>query len=158
MEFCLNLYYLLIIPLYFLLNICYFSYFLRSRNHVPQVYSPCFLWIQSSASSRYSSVVSIHKVTEGSRRQNGPPLKSLLQHHNSQVAKKLPANAGGMRCRFDLWVGKIPWSRAWQLTPIFLPGELRGQRSLAGYSPWGHKDLDTTEQVSLSIVLLSLWK
>ena len=77
MEFCLNLYYLLIIPLYFLLNICYFSYFLRSWNHVPQVYSPCFLWIQSSASSRYSSVVSIHKVTEGSRRQNGPPQITL---------------------------------------------------------------------------------
>ena len=72
-------------------------------------------------------------------------LKSLLQHHNSQVAKKLPANAGGMRCRFDLWVGKIPWSRAWQLTPIFLPGELHGQRSLVVYSPWRHKELDTTE-------------
>ena len=72
-------------------------------------------------------------------------LKSLLQHHNSQVAKKLPANAGGMRCRFDLWVGKIPWSRAWQLTPIFLPGELHGQRSLVVYSPWGCKELDKTE-------------
>ena len=46
-------------------------------------------------------------------------LKSLLQHHSSQVDKKSPANTGGMRCRFDLWVGKIPWSRAWQLTPIF---------------------------------------
>ena len=37
---------------------------------------------------------------------------------------------------FDPWVGKIPWRRAWQPTPIFLPGEFHGQRSLAGYSPW----------------------
>ena len=43
------------------------------------------------------------------------------------------------RCKkgaFDPWVGKIPWTRAWQSTPIFLPGESHGQRSLAGYRPW----------------------
>ena len=40
---------------------------------------------------------------------------------------------------FDLWVRKIPWSRKWQPTPVFLPGESHGQRSLAGYSPWGCK-------------------
>ena len=39
------------------------------------------------------------------------------------------------RHRFDLWVGKIPWRRAWQPTPIFLPGEFHGQRNLAGHSP-----------------------
>ena len=39
------------------------------------------------------------------------------------------------RCRFDPWVGKIPWRRAWQSTPVFLPGESHGQRSLVGYSP-----------------------
>ena len=38
------------------------------------------------------------------------------------------------RLRFDLWVGKIPWRRAWQTTPLFLPGESHGWRSLAGYS------------------------
>ena len=37
---------------------------------------------------------------------------------------------------FDLWVRKIPWRRAWQPSPVFLPGESHGQRSLAGYSPW----------------------
>ena len=37
------------------------------------------------------------------------------------------------RCRFDLWVGKIPWKRKWQPTPVFLPGKSHGQRSLAGY-------------------------
>ena len=45
----------------------------------------------------------------------------------------------------DLWVRKIPWRRAWQRTPEFLPGESRGQRSLAGCSPWGRTDSDRTE-------------
>ena len=43
---------------------------------------------------------------------------------------------------------KIPWRRVWQPTPVFLPGEFHGQRSLAGYSPWGLKELDMTEQLS----------
>ena len=46
---------------------------------------------------------------------------------------------------FDPWVGKIPWSRIWQPTPVFLPGESHGQRSLVGYSPWGRKESDMTE-------------
>ena len=46
---------------------------------------------------------------------------------------------------FNPWVRKIPWRRAWQPTPVFLPGESHGQRSLVGYSPRGHKGLDTTE-------------
>ena len=44
---------------------------------------------------------------------------------------------------------QIPWRRrAWQPTPVFWPGEFHGQRSLVGYSPWGHKDLDTAEQLN----------
>ena len=42
-------------------------------------------------------------------------------------------------------MGKIPWRRAWQPTPVFLPGDSYGQRSLAGYSPQGCKDPDKTE-------------
>ena len=49
------------------------------------------------------------------------------------------------RCRFNPWVRKIPWRRAWQPTPVFLPGKPHGQRSLAGYSLWGRKESDTTE-------------
>jgi len=48
------------------------------------------------------------------------------------------------------WVGKIPWQRKWQLTPLFLPGGSHGQRSLADYSPWGRKELDTTERLNNS--------
>ena len=42
-------------------------------------------------------------------------------------------------------VRKIPWRKEWLLTPVFLPGEFHGQWSLAGYSPWGPKELDMTE-------------
>ena len=50
-----------------------------------------------------------------------------------------------MRHRLDPWVGKIPWSRKWHLTPVFLPGKFHGQRSLTGYSLWGCKELVMTE-------------
>ena len=43
-------------------------------------------------------------------------------------------------CEFDPWVMKIPWRRKWQPTPVFLHGKFHGQRSLAGYSPWGCKE------------------
>ena len=55
------------------------------------------------------------------------------------------------RCGFDPWIGKIPWRREWLLTPVFLPGEFQGQRSLAGYSPWGHKESDTVEWLTHNI-------
>ena len=49
------------------------------------------------------------------------------------------------------WVGKIPWSRKWQPTPIFLPGKSHVQRSLAGHSSWGCNESDTTERLSTYI-------
>ena len=52
------------------------------------------------------------------------------------------------RPRFDLWVGKILWRRKWQPTLAFLHGEFHGQRRLASYSPWGHKESDMTEQLT----------
>ena len=57
---------------------------------------------------------------------------------------KIPA-CQSRRPGFSPWVGKIPWRRARQPTPVFLPGEFHGQRSLIGYSPWGHKELGMTE-------------
>ena len=53
---------------------------------------------------------------------------------------------------FHAWAGEILW--AWLPTPVFWPGEFLGQRSLAGYSPWGHKESDTTERLSLSETFL----
>ena len=52
------------------------------------------------------------------------------------------------RYNFNPWVRKIPWRRKWRPTLVFLPREFHGQRSLAGYSPWGRKESDVTEQLS----------
>ena len=51
------------------------------------------------------------------------------------------------RVGFHPWVGRIPWRREWQPTPVFLPGGFHRQRSLAGCSPCGRKELDMTEQL-----------
>ena len=52
------------------------------------------------------------------------------------------------RRRFHPRVGKIPWRRKWQPTPVFLSWKSHGQRNLVGYSPWGCKESDTTEQLN----------
>ena len=59
-----------------------------------------------------------------------------------------------MRHEFEPRVKKISWRSRWQPSPVFLPGKFHGQRSLAGYSPWVHKELDTTEQSSTHSLLL----
>ena len=63
----------------------------------------------------------------------------------SQVAQMVK-NSAAMR---DTWVrslvGKIPWKRAWEPTPVFFPGDFHGQRSLVSYSAWDHRESDTTE-------------
>ena len=60
------------------------------------------------------------------------------------------------RHKFNPWVRKIPWRRKWQPTPVFLPGEFHGQWSLVGYSPWGQKELDTTERPNNNRLLIFL--
>ena len=70
----------------------------------------------------------------------------------AQMVKNLP------QCRrpsFDPWVGKIPWSRKGQPTPVILPGEPHEQRSLAGYSRRSYKESDTTEQLTLTLSLFA---
>ena len=62
------------------------------------------------------------------------------------------------RFSFDPRVGKIPLHRKWQSTPVFLSGESHGQRSLAGYSPWCHKELDTTENTYILLSVLQHMK
>ena len=60
----------------------------------------------------------------------------------AQMVKNLPAVQ-------ETWVGKIPWRRKWQPTPVLLPGQSHGQRRLVGYSLWSHKQSDTSEQQTL---------
>ena len=78
--------------------------------------------------------------------------KCNLHSWASQTAQwertHLPMQRQG-RCGFDPWVGKRPWERKWKPTPVFLPGEFHGQRSLVGYSLWGRKESDTTDGLTL---------
>ena len=83
-------------------------------------------------------------------------LLSLLRHLCSWAGAALVAQAvkNLLQCRrpgFSPWVGKIPWRREWLPTPVFLPGESHGQRSLVGCSPCGHKESDTAERLTLSL-------
>ena len=59
------------------------------------------------------------------------------------------------RRRFDPWIRRIPWRRKWQATPVFLPREFRGLRTLVGYSPQGHKQLDTTDAAEHTPMLVA---
>ena len=69
------------------------------------------------------------------------------------VVKSLSASSGDTEIQVQSF-GKIPWSRKWQPTPVFLPGKFHDQRSLVGYSPWGHKESDITEHKPIH---RSLW-
>ena len=69
---------------------------------------------------------------------------SLIKDSGSD-SKASAYNAG--RPGFNPWIGKIPWRGKQQPTQVLLPGKSHGWRSLAGYSPWGRKESDTTERL-----------
>ena len=85
---------------------------------------------------------------------------SILMYHIKRILCLLLDFPGWLcgkesacQCRrheFSPWVGKIPWRRKWQPTPVFLPGKAHGQRNLVSYSPWGRRrlghDLATQQQ------------
>ena len=80
----------------------------------------------------------------------GPKLPLFEKHCSTSTG--FPGGASGeesayKRHSFDPWVRKVPWRRTWQPTLVFLPGEVHGQRSLAGCSLCGHKELDMTERL-----------
>ena len=68
-------------------------------------------------------------------------ITSMTGFPGDALVKDPPANAGGSGGAFHPWAGKIPWRRAWQPTPGFLPRKFHGQRSLMGYSLWDCKIL-----------------
>ena len=80
-------------------------------------------------SSLVAQMVKNHPATEET--QVPPPDKEWQPNLHSSVGKESACNAGDS----SSWVGKVPWRRKWQPTPVFLPGESHGQRSLADYSP-----------------------
>ena len=90
---------------------------------------------------------------------SGLPLPSPTILLNGCIIKTwlpwwLSGKESACQCRkrgFSPWVGKISWRRKWQPTPVFLPGKFHGHRSLAGYSPWGLKELVTTSQLNNNV-------
>ena len=92
---------------------------------------------------------------------NVSPRASLM----AQQVKNPPAMQETQKMQVRSWVRKIAWRRAWQPAPVFLPGESHGQRSLAGYSSYGHEEPDMTERLALSLIpahplaaLRNMWK
>ena len=75
------------------------------------------------------------------------PLEPYMKSYNSFIKEDLCFCLWCGRPRFDPWVGKIPWRRKWQPTPLFLPGESHGRRSLVGYCPQDSTELDKTELI-----------
>ena len=92
--------------------------------------------------------------------RESPTIRFFFFNHKVTYSLGLPRWLNGKesayqcrKCRtqrFDPWAGKIPWRRKWQPDPAFLPGKSHGQRSLAGYSPWGLEESEMIEQLSLS--------
>ena len=82
-----------------------------------------------------------------------PPNSGIEPRSPTRQADSLPAEPQEKcgRPGFNLWVGKIPWRRKWQPTPVLLPGKSHGRRILVGYSSWGGKKSDTTEQLYFPI-------
>ena len=87
-----------------------------------------------------------------------------LSCQGSRIRVVLKVKEPACQCRrhkrygFNPWVRKIPWRKAWQPTPLFLPGKSNGQRSLVGYSPRGHKESDITERLHfLSFLSLKMY-
>ena len=110
------------------------------------------LSVHTAVVSLHLQAIPLHSVLGVSANSGSPAFSSLSNPVLSWSFLSYVASASESACQcrrrkrhgFDPWVGKIPWRRAWQPTPVFLPGESQAQRRLAGYSPWGRKQSDPT--------------
>ena len=97
---------------------------------------------------------SCHHIQERKERQDTAPVLLASFVRRSKTPSQSPSDFSLLfcqcrRCGFDPCMGKIPWKKKGQPIPVFLPGKFHGQRSLASYSPWGHRvgqDLTTEQQ------------
>ena len=106
----------------------------------------CVLWLEIDHGGAFTP----RKSASSTNQCSVPPalpsvLASLASTGGSSGKEPACRCRRPKRCRFDPWVGTIHWRRAWQPTPVFLPGRSQAQRSLVGYSPLGHRELVTTE-------------
>ena len=96
-------------------------------------------------------------MTQGFSDPYRKPLNGLNSICREYLSTVTPGGSEGKEClqcgrpEINPWVGKIPRRRKWQPTPLLLPGESHGGRSLVGYSPWGRKELDTTERLHFTL-------
>ena len=93
------------------------------------------LWVQNSRDVQVGAIILGYILSQ-------VIYKCVVYIQGASFAGQLVKNLPNQECRrpgFNSHVRKIPWRRKWQPTPVFLPGESHGQRSLAGYSLWGHK-------------------
>ena len=108
----------------------------------PELFYPCFYFDQRHL-PKFETVVLF-----SSNSPSSPSTKRFNYKYMKSWAFPVAQQRTCLQCRghgFDPWVGKIPWRRKQQPTPLFLPGKSHGQRSLVGYSAEGHKELDTTD-------------
>ena len=91
-------------------------------------------------------ITTIHFVCPKSN-EGASLMAQMVKNPSEKKKKKKRIHLECRRPRFDPWVRKTPWRRAWQPTPVFLLGELNGQRSLVGYTVHGVAELDTTERL-----------
>ena len=119
------------------------------RDRLP---TPVFLGLPGGSAGKESAWnAEDPSLIPGSGRSPGEGISYPLQYSWAfLVAQVVPCKAGAWVWS---WVGKIPWRREQLPTPVFLPREFQGQRSLSlvGYSPWGCKESDTTEWLTLSL-------
>ena len=138
-------------------------------SHLPVTEQPSRHWVCSNLSTTSGQVLregcsvlefntaqlSFSWCSLGQQEENKVNYRKLQISFLKSCQRGFPGGDSGnepacqcRRCKrrgFDPWVGKMPWRRAWQPAPVFLPGESHGQKSLVGYSPWGRKESDTTE-------------
>ena len=79
------------------------------------------------------------------------PRKLYLEEGSHSGKESACQSRRRKRCKFNPWVGKIPWSKKWHPTLVFLPRKFHGLRSLMDYSPWGCKKSDMTEHTQRQI-------
>ena len=120
------------------------------NNCIQLIYTTWWIWRQvsfqegfpgSSAGQESACNAEDPSLIPGLGSSPGEGIGYWLQYSWASLLAQMVKNLSAMQeTGFDPWVGTIPWRRAWQPTPVFLPGESHGQRSLVDYSPWGHKE------------------
>ena len=116
-----------------------------SLKYLSQTQTCCFNYYRATTIERNQKIKFILRTASESHKLN------LLGFPIDQTVKNLSIT---QRPGFSPRVENIPWRREWQSTPVFLPGESHGQRSLVGYSLWGRTESDTTEHQTLLLVLV----